>query len=124
LAFLFESSEPDLPSQVQLEFSRFEQIRLEIKNRTTVHVAQAQPRVEAAIGVGKVDEQTLISVVGHRLHQTLLHQTDQIIREVGEALPSIRATAQRLRAAVKAEYPKRQVIRFEPTDPKSNLVPT
>jgi hypothetical protein len=115
LAFLFETSEPDLPAQVQFEFSRFEHIRLEIKNRTEIHVTQAQPRVEAALGAGKVDEQTLIASVGHRLYQTLSHQTDQIIRETGEALPSIYATAQRLRKAVKAEYPKRKIIRFEPT---------
>jgi len=53
-------------------------------------------------------------VVGPRLHQTLVHQTDDIIKTTDEALPSIQATARRLREVVKALYPNRKVIGFEP----------
>jgi len=115
LAFLFEGDHPDLPAQVHFEIERFGAIRKEIENRSAIHVRDVQPRVEKLLSVvGQAPETELIRVVGPRLYDTLFHQTKLIISEVDTALPSIRATAQRLRAAVLAEYPNRKIIRFEP----------
>jgi hypothetical protein len=101
LAFLFESSEPDLAAQVKLELDRFEQIRFEIENRTAIHVSQLQPRIEALLGVAKAGEEALINAAGQRLYQTLYHQTNQIISEIDRRLCS-RSRAGIARAAFTA----------------------
>lgn len=48
LAFLFETSQPDLPVKVQTELDHYETIRIDILVRTREHVENLQPRMEAA----------------------------------------------------------------------------
>jgi hypothetical protein len=115
LAFLFESGQPQLPIRIQWELDQFEGIRLEILVRTREHVENLQPKIEAAGLVGGVDANAVIQAAGPRLVGTLHGLTESIIQHVDGALPTIRATADALRAAVRAKYPKRTVIGFEPS---------
>jgi hypothetical protein len=120
LAFLFESGQPQLPIRIQWELDQYDGIRGEILARTTEHIENLQPKTEAAGLVGNVDANDVIEAAGPRLVGTLRGLTDSIIQHIDGALPTIRATADALRAAVHTKYPKRTVIGFEPAPPGAN----
>jgi hypothetical protein len=112
LAFLFESSDPNVPSEVGIEFDRVKQLLGDIGEFNQL-LREAHARMERA-GIVEGTRQQIEAACGVRIKAQMKTLTDSIIDHVDRSSPSVVETAHRLPAATRAMYSESQVIFFEP----------
>lgn len=119
LEFLLENKQGDLLAEVLIEESRFHQAIQAVQYHSKIHLTEVQPILEKAgymHGVtytGTVGD--LKRLLGERLAATMIQATDDVIQHVESTISSCTTVAAKLRAALKAIFPKEDVIRFEVT---------
>lgn len=127
LSFLLETDDRELLLELMIENQRFKTAVQAINERSRLHLAAVQPRLDAA-GIregGEYSHSHYVEALGELLDSSLRRATDAAIKHVDQSIVSCQSLVARLYQAMKKRYPKRTLIRLDPDQPSNKrLQPT
>lgn len=120
LAFLLQTDYAQAYTDLLLEEQRFAIAMELIRTRSQLILSRVFPRMAAA-GVavgGQLTENDIVRIVGIDTVHELKPVTESIVSHVDEDVQSLRVVHNKLRAAMKGIYPKKDIlrVRFEALD--------
>lgn len=114
LSFLMETNDPNILGEISVAESKYQRAIDAIRERSRVHLAEAQPSLEEAgiLEGGNYTFEQIEKALGNRLYTTLQQSTKQIIEHVDSTIINLYEIGNKLSQILEAIYPKEKIIRI------------